>query len=103
LTLGAVFFVRRGGCRLAGIAVVVAAGRRSSFVDDVTSQTGGRVLETESYRDLPAVFAQSLAEFRGRYVLTYSPTAVDSAGWHQIEVKVKNRRASVKARPGYFR
>ncbi len=84
-------------------AVVVALRGRPSFVEDVTSQTGGRVLETEGFRDLPAAFAQILAEFRGRYVLSYSPTGVDSAGWHQIEVKVKNRRASVRARPGYFR
>jgi len=83
-------------------AVAVAVPRRSSFLEDVTSQTGGRLFELDSVRDLPAVFAQILAEFRSRYVLSYSPRGVAPAGWHRIEVKVKNRRAAVKARAGYL-
>jgi hypothetical protein len=42
-----------------------------------------------------------LEEFRNRYLLSYSPKGVSAAGWHRLEVKLKNRRATVKARPGY--
>jgi hypothetical protein len=51
----------------------------------------------------------SLREFKSgrpshvqqRYLLTYSPRNVAKGGWHRIDVRVKNRRVSVKARAGY--
>ena len=41
-------------------------------------------------------------EFRQRYLLSYSPTGVTKPGWHEIEVRVKRRGVTAKARPGYF-
>jgi len=37
-----------------------------------------------------------------RYLISYSPQGVSGAGWHRLEVRVKGRGATVKARPGYF-
>jgi hypothetical protein len=42
-------------------------------------------------------------DIKSRYLLTYSPRGVSSAGWHPIEVKLKNRRGQVTARRGYWR
>jgi uncharacterized protein (DUF1697 family) len=63
--------------------------------------TGGRLFEIESTRNLRAVFLAALEEFRQRYLLSYTPTGVAKSGWHSVDVKIKGRRASVKARPGY--
>jgi len=35
--------------------------------------------------------------------VSYSPENVPRGGWHRLEVHVKGRRASIKARPGYMR
>ena len=49
-----------------------------------------------------ATFIQTLAEFRDRYVLSYSPAGVAPTGWHRLEVKLKTKSGKVTARRGYF-
>ncbi|HZI80261.1 MAG TPA: VWA domain-containing protein [Vicinamibacterales bacterium] len=72
------------------------------FLRDLTHQTAGSAIEVESLRELSARFVAILEEFRHRYLLSYSPTGVAGPGWHRLEVRLKNRRATVKARPGYI-
>ena len=81
---------------------VVAGRDRPKFLGDFVKQTGGSLLEVRSTGDLSNAFLRILNEFRQRYLLSYSPRGVAPAGWHRIEVKVKNRRAAVKARAGYL-
>jgi VWFA-related protein len=73
----------------------------SKFLEDLTELTGGATLTIESTKDLSATFLKILDEFRQRYLISYSPTGVSTDGWHRLEVRVKNRRVSVKARTGY--
>ena len=63
------------------------------FLDNLTEESGGRVIFANSNSDLKATFTKALAEFRDRYVLSYSPTGVSSTGWHRLEVKLKTSRA----------
>lgn len=72
------------------------------FLRELTDQTGGSTIEVESLRELSARFVAILEEFRHRYLLSFSPKGVAAPGWHRLEVKLKNRRATVKARPGYI-
>lgn len=37
-----------------------------------------------------------LDEFRHRYLVSYTPKGVPKNGWHKLDVRVKNRRATVK-------
>jgi Ca-activated chloride channel family protein len=76
--------------------------RRASFPRDLSEVTGGRLFPIESTKDLSATFSRILEEFRMRYLVSYSPEGVQRGGWHRLEVRVKNRSATVKARPGYF-
>ena len=76
-------------------------GGSLSFLRDLTEQTGGSAFEVDSLHELSSRFVAILEEFRHRYLLSYSPKGVPSGGWHKREVRVKNRRATVKARPGY--
>jgi VWFA-related protein len=73
-----------------------------SFLRDLADQTGGSAFEVDSLKELSSRFVSILEEFRHRYLLSYSPKGVSSPGWHRLEVRVKNRRATVKARPGYL-
>ena len=83
-------------------AVSVRSGNRPEFLRDLTALTGGRLFEVERAANLRAIFLSVLAEFRQRYLLSYTPTGVAKEGWHKLEVRVKNRKATIKARPGYL-
>jgi Ca-activated chloride channel family protein len=72
------------------------------FLRDLAEQTGGAAIEVDSLEQLSSRFLAILEEFRHRYLLSYSPKGVQPGGWHKLEVRVKNRRAAVKARPGYL-
>jgi VWFA-related protein len=72
------------------------------FLDNLTEETGGRVLFANANSDLRATFTKTLGEFRERYVLSYTPTGVSATGWHRLEVKLKGKTGKVTARRGYF-
>ncbi len=82
----------------------VTAGRlrRGDFLRDLSELTGGQLYEVESTADLGPIFVGVLEEFRHRYLLSYSPRGVSTDGWHRLEVRVKRRGVTVKARPGYL-
>lgn len=88
-------------------AVVYGVGLRGvarpAFVRDLAETSGGDFFEIASATDIEPTFRRVLEEFRHRYLLSYTPTGVDRAGWHKLQVRVKQRGASVKARPGYLR
>jgi VWFA-related protein len=87
-------------------AVVYALSPRGvgsvSFLRELTEQTGGSAFEVDSLKELSSRFVAILEEFRHRYLLSYSPKGVRGPGWHRLEVRLKNRRATIKARPGYI-
>jgi Ca-activated chloride channel family protein len=84
------------------VYAVEVGERRASFPRDLSEVTGGRLFAIESTTDLSATFSKILEEFRMRYLVSYSPQGVATGGWHRLDVRVKNRNVTVKARPGYF-
>jgi hypothetical protein len=86
--------------------VVYAVSTRSrlkpEFLREVTALTGGRLFEVEKTSTLGAIFVSVLEEFRRRYLISFTPHGVEQNGWHRLEVRLKGRRANVKARPGYL-
>jgi VWFA-related protein len=80
-----------------------AGDRSGSFLRDVCRETGGRLFEVQSGRDLRARFLDVLSDIRSRYVLSYSPEAGDAAGWHTLDVRLRRAKGDVLARPGYWR
>jgi len=75
---------------------------RPGLLRDLAEQTGGSLLKTGSRSRLSDVFAGIVAEMKARYLLTFYPNGVSPKGSHRLEVKVKGRRARVRARRGYF-
>jgi VWFA-related protein len=71
------------------------------FLKELSALTGGTTYRVESTRDLRATFLGILDEFRHRYLVSYTPRGVARDGWHKLDVRVRNRRVTVKARPGY--
>jgi VWFA-related protein len=72
------------------------------FLRELSALTGGTLYKIESTKDLRAMFLGILEEFRHRYLVSYTPRGVARDGWHRLDVRVKNRRAAIKARPGYL-
>jgi VWFA-related protein len=72
------------------------------FLHELSALTGGTLYKIESTKDLRATFLRILDEFRHRYLVSYTPQGVTKDGWHRLDVRVKNRRATIKARPGYL-
>jgi VWFA-related protein len=82
-------------------SVTVRGSGRSSFLRDLSEQTGGSVVEIASTTDLQKTFVGILDEFRQRYLLSYTPRGVSRDGWHRLQVRLKGRRGTVTARAGY--
>jgi len=84
------------------IYAISTAGRNGTpeILQEIASASGGEVFEVDSRR-LASTFVQILREFRQRYLLSYTPAAPPASGWHRIDVRVKQRGATVKARSGY--
>ena len=74
----------------------------TTFLRDLSAFTGGTLYKVESTKDLRATFLRILDEFRHRYLVSYTPRGVAQDGWHRLDVRLKNRRATIKARPGYL-
>ena len=83
-------------------AVTAAEARRRSPLQDLTDATGGHMLPVAKNGDLRGTFEKILQDFRSRYILSYSPQGVPIDGFHSLDVRVKRRGLSVKARPGYI-
>jgi VWFA-related protein len=83
-------------------AVTAAEARRRSPLKDLTDATGGHLLQVSSSADLHGAFQTILRDFRSRYILAYTPQGVPTGGFHRLDVHVKRRGLTVKARPGYI-
>jgi Mg-chelatase subunit ChlD len=69
----------------------------------LVQRSGGSVVDASDFSELPERFVSVLEEFRARYRLTYEPMGVGTGdGWHRLGVRIKGRRADVRARDGYF-
>ncbi len=74
----------------------------AAFLDHLAGATGGRRWSAASDRDLRRLFTQALEEMRSRYLLTFSPAGKRTTGWHTLKVSLRNGRADISARPGYY-
>jgi Ca-activated chloride channel homolog len=80
----------------------VSTSGKPSFLKELSELTGGSLFEIDSTKNLSNVFLSVLEEFRHRYLVSYAPEGVARNGWHKLEVRVRGRSATVKARPGYL-
>jgi Ca-activated chloride channel family protein len=83
-------------------AVAVGTSPKATFLRDLSALTGGTFFRAETTKDLATTFLGILNEFRHRYLVSYSPRDVVKGGWHKLEVRVKRKGVTVKARPGYL-
>jgi VWFA-related protein len=73
----------------------------SAFSERIASETGGMVTSVKTGENLSSRFRRTLQEFRSSYVLYFTPSGVERAGAHSIDVRVKRPGVVVRARRGY--
>ena len=76
---------------------------RREFLRELASTTGGRAWDVKSSSRLEKAFLEILDDLDSRYLLAYSPEQADEPGWHDLRVRVRNRKGRVRARRGYYR
>lgn len=73
---------------------------RSADLEDLARWTGGGLFVLSRDRRPDPAVRDMLSELRHRYLLAFE--ASEPAGWHPIEVRVRDRRLTVRARGGYM-
>ena len=78
-----------------------------SFLDELTSVTGGRSFYPSSDPELDEIFERIAIELRHQYSIGYTPPNFKPDGkWHKVKVKVKPPRGisrlTVRSREGYY-
>lgn len=87
--------------RTGAVVSVVMTGGEGDVLQQLASITGGALVRENSLDRAGERFAELLESFRNRYLLSFSPSGVDGAGWHELTVKVKGG-GQVRARTGYW-
>jgi len=93
---------RRAGIVIQVVSVTSREPTAATFVQRLTQATGGRVWSASSSSELDYLFTRALNDMRARYLLTFVARGPAQPGWHQLQVKLKQGRADIIARPGYF-
>jgi VWFA-related protein len=68
---------------------------------EAAARSGGLLYEHPPDVALAALFEQVTKDFRTSYLLSYTPRGVARDGWHDLTVRTKQTRYTVRARRGY--
>ncbi len=77
-------------------------GEAYTFMQTLTSRTGGRIFEAETFERTKSAFDAIADELRNQYVLGYYPANNKRDGkFHKIKLEVARKGVQVRARTGY--
>jgi VWFA-related protein len=103
---------QRTTASLSAVVATAGSGRAGAFflqpyssvLQRLAVETGGGVFPIGSVNpDLTAAFRRAVDQFRSSYVLHFTPTGVERAGFHTLKVSVKGKpKLTITARRGYF-
>ncbi len=73
------------------------------ILEQLSKETGGRFFEVTKKEPIDQIYAEIDEELRNQYALGYTPDKADAdAGYHKIELSVKQRDAVVQTRDGFY-
>ena len=64
-------------------------------------ETGGRLFEVSKKDAVEKIYAEIEEELRNQYSIAYTPDKSAGAGYHKIELALKQKDLSVQARDGF--
>ena len=73
------------------------------FLQRVSEQTGGQVLDAKAYSSLTDIYKAVADELKNQYYLSYVPKNILRDGaWRNVEIRVMRPGVVVSTRPGYY-
>ena len=73
------------------------------FLEELTRETGGRYLTSNSPKDLRNKLVEVGDELRSQYAVTYQPSDSKGAGaWRKLKIEVSRKDSRVQHRSGYY-
>jgi VWFA-related protein len=85
---------------LAASVAVEYPNRPAGNLADLAAWTGGGLFISSKREDSLAAAQGIVAELRHQYLLAFEPG--HQPGWHPLEIRVRDRKLSVRARSGYM-
>jgi VWFA-related protein len=85
---------------LGGIGELIRLGKTNT-TQVLTQATGGAAFPFTRLKGLENAIQKLGAELHSQYLLSFTPDD-STAGYHRLEVRVTEREARVRARPGYW-
>jgi Ca-activated chloride channel family protein len=79
---------------------VPSADERTAQLGNLAAWTGGELIMTSTSAHVSAAMRGLLTELRHQYLLAFE--AARTAGWYDLEVRVRRKGVTVRARSGYF-
>ena len=77
-------------------------GEADSYLQVITTRSGGRVYLADTFDDTRAAFAAIAEELRNQYLIGYYSTSNRADGkYHRIKLELARKGVEVRARPGY--
>jgi len=90
-----------GGGNRQPSSVSHADGKKT--LERMAQETGGRLFEVSRKQTVADIYTQIAEELRAQYRLGYTPDqATASAGYHQIDLELKQKGLTVQTRDGYY-
>jgi VWFA-related protein len=80
----------------------LASATVGALSERIAGETGGLVTAVKPGENLSSKFRRMIQDFRSSYVLYFSPSGVERAGAHTLEVRVNRPGVDVRARRGYL-
>jgi VWFA-related protein len=68
----------------------------------ISKETGGRMFEVSKKQPIDQIYSSIQEELRHQYNLGFTPDKADSAGYHKLLLKAKQKDSTVQARDGYY-
>lgn len=68
----------------------------------ISKETGGRMFEVSKKQPIDQIYTSIQEELRNQYNLGFTPEKIETAGYHKLLLKAKQKDSTVQARDGYY-
>jgi len=68
----------------------------------ISKETGGRMFEVSKKQPIDQIYSSIQEELRNQYSLGFTPEKSDTAGYHKLLLKAKQKDSTVQARAGFY-
>lgn len=72
------------------------------ILERISKETGGHFFEASKKQPIAEIYKTIEAELRNQYSLGFTPDKSQSAGYHKLQLKTKQKDDEIQARDGFY-